>query len=34
MVQGQGRIRELEPSYQARLQEYLSETYDYYIKGE
>ena len=34
MVQGQGRIRELEPAYEARLQEYLSETCDYYIKGE
>ena len=34
MVQGQGRIRELEPAYQACLQEYLSETCDYYIKGE
>ena len=34
MVQGQGRVSQLETAYQACLQEYLNETYDYYIKGE
>ena len=34
MILGQGRVSTVDPDYCSQLNDYLAETYDYYIKGE